>query len=240
MRANPTALTCMLSLVLAGLAGPASAQTGTINFWWDVCNDVATPANQNKTFTGPLVCSQVLSLSNAGDTAEGNDLAISIRSSSHALPDAWRFDAAGCNSSRAAATVAGVTKLCPPFLGTAALPVFQFSYDATTGTGLLQLGVAFDDFHPSPATTYTLWQISYDHAQSVAGPGTPLLTCGGAEGAICFTLVRAFILNGQNAEVPATVGHGFVTWNDPLATSGCPGSVAAGQVTWGAIKSQYR
>src|SRR5205814_6943992 len=49
------------------------------------------------------------------------------------------------------------------------------------GNGILHLTAAYDNFTPSAATHYTLWQVSFDHSRSSLGPPPDQSTCGGAE-----------------------------------------------------------
>jgi hypothetical protein len=161
-------------------------------------------------------------------------------------PDAWRFDDSGCQ------TGAGVTTntnafnktTCPALKGLSPLGSTNYFYDSVSKRLLVNLSNTYDTFTPAPATNYTMYQVSFDHAASVAGAGNPPSTCGGADLGVCiaFDPASSVLLEtvGGGTAVPFTFSpatDGFVTWN---SGNGCPGSVPTEPATWGKVKGLYR
>lgn len=92
-----------------------------------------------------------------------------------------------------------------------------------------------------PETRYHLARFVFDHANSVDGPGTPGLTCGGLETGMCFMLTRAAYLTMNNTEIEFDRPL-FPSWIETInnaSSTHCWRSPAR-PATWGQIKSQYR
>jgi len=227
--------------LLAGVTSLAGAQTGTVNYYWDVCGSTATPANVNKLFAGPAIYKQVLSVTGLSGQVAGNQFYIVVgNGAGQPLADAWRFDAAGCNTGQFTTTSGtGVSKACPKLEGTNPLPLSQYAYDPTSRKAAIQLGDAYDNATAVGTTTYTLWILNFDHAFSATGPQDPAVACGNAEQPVCFAIFKAGILGGDNVLRDTPVGQSYVNWQDANNLGHCPGSVPAAPATWGRIKQQY-
>ena len=183
------------------------------------------------------------------------------------VPDAWRFDAAGCQGT-SFITInhlppATASKTCPAFQGaTASIQIKDYSflqnnpnYPSTEVRGTLA------NTYPAgatslPGTRYFLAQFIFDHTFSVAGAGTPGTDCGGFERPMCIALLTgpaadrpsgegttSYLRLADGVEVPFDTPGGIPPW---LSTHGAQtscdqhGSVPAENATWGQIKSQYR
>ena len=169
------------------------------------------------------------------------------------LPDAWRFDASGCQGPARLTMehLAPSSKTCPNFVGTAPTEQSEvFEYDPATGLAATRIAVRLTSGSnaPNPAQRYFLARWIFDHGASVEGPGTPGVSCGGLEYPICFVSGR--LDGGPGASWTGTSGdeHPWPFQNEHVSTQGhpsCPCSsdpcpTPARNSTWGAIKGQYR
>jgi hypothetical protein len=156
------------------------------------------------------------------------------------VQDAWRFDAAGCNSVSAIVySLAAFSKACGQAVGTNPIPINQYLYDPGTGKALLDMAVAHDPKTLAAASRYALFQATFDHTYSNAGP-TNADYCGGAEFPLCCHIVGAEFLNDQFVKEGYNIENDFVTWNDPANDGGCPGATQARESSWGRVKGLYR
>jgi len=229
--------------LVAGFAGAAQAQQGCARLSWNSCD----PWNENANFGLPGVYLLIESAFGVTDPNVAHDSNLRIGQFSSDVPDAWRFDDAGCQTSlQATYDNKSFSKACPTLLGPAPLPLTNANYDPGTKTLTIRLSVAYDTFTPSPSLRYTLWRLTFDHTFSNAGPTPPdRSTCGGAELCQNLALDYAFYLNTANihkdlvgcdtdSRYPAGVfASGFATWN-----GGCL-PVAAQPSTWGRVKGLY-
>jgi|SRR5687768_9100770 len=169
------------------------------------------------------------------------------------VPDAWRFDAAGCQGS-AFITInhlppATAAKTCPAFQGaTASIQIKDFSFSpAEQGYATTLMRGVLANTYPAgntsiPTTRYFLAQFIFDHTFSVAGATTPGADCGGFETPMCVAMLKngpattTYLRMSDGAEFPFEAGNHFVTVN---GIAGC-NAVPAQAKTWGQIKSQYR
>jgi len=236
-----------IALVLAGvvsLAAPAHAE-GTFDLSWDGC-------------TGPITKSIVpgsvstvyatVSGQSAGHNAYGVTLAISINCPSALLdpltpPDAWRFDAAGCQGSISNSLLlidrnpeSALSKTCPTFNQHAegTLQIAKVQYDPFVNNVGVELilavsygpGVASSD----PNTRYTLGRFVIDQSHGVTGAGTPG-TCGGLEIPVCIWTRD----QGWNA-----LSGTWSTWTPGVTSLRTTSATPARATTWGEIRNQYR
>lgn len=239
-----TRILAALTLV-AGFAGTAHAQHGCARLSWGTCD----PQVQDRAFTTATPYLLVYSIFGSPDANVGTDSQIRIRhlnepgGTQAATPDAWRFDDAGCQTgSQLVLNNNALSKACPAYKGLNSLVITQYAPDVD-GSCFLRLAITYDNFTPSAATRYTVWQITFDHTFSVAGPSTPGLTCGGAE--LCENLSFDFAgvlgLTGIQYNIPncdpnpaGTPSETEATWN-----GGCQQGVAAVPTTWGKLKGMY-
>jgi hypothetical protein len=257
-------LTGLLLLGALAVVHQAHAAIGTVDISWDAC----TPIVVDKTTTATTPVGLVMSILGHDEFHQGYEVWGIMGTAARTTPDAWAFDAAGCQ------TPAGITidhlspvalsKTCPSFQGNAASVQIK-AFDANAGVGDLTYDPNLRRFvlanaYPAGISTslatqrYFLARFLFDHTFSVPGPGTPGVDCGGYENAVCFTL-----LPGSEPGQPATgrpwakvnfldqagvtrqlpVGQMFATFNNAGNAMGCA-AVPAVNKTWGQIKSQYR
>jgi hypothetical protein len=182
-------------------------------------------------------------------------------------PDAWRFDTEGCQEVAPEIQITPPVGSCPAMWGTGSEPVSfrQVVYeplDFVTPPGAMRAVCAVSYVGspqtPDPGQRYFLFLLRFDHTNSVTGPGTPGLTCGGYETPMCFALwsgvetlaapcsyrrsTQMHYSDTNLVEHPIEPGdHPYATFAlDPAASMSCFESVSAQSRTWGAIKAQYR
>lgn len=178
-----------------------------------------------------------------------------IAAADRTVPDAWRFDAAGCQgvafiqlNHLPPATAA---KTCPAFQqGASSVQIKDYSFSPVTYPST-EIRAVIANTYPAgvtanPATRYFLAQALFDHTFSVTGAGTPGETCGGLEVPMCVALLTGLREGGEgttsylrmadNVEVPFLPGNTFLTTN---GSAGCPATPVENK-TWGQVKSQYR
>jgi hypothetical protein len=249
-------LTLLLTFSGLSVAALGHAADGTVDLTWGV---TCTPIVQNIT---PVVGTNSLMASVSGNdqTHSGYQVAFLFGSAAHTVPDAWRFDAAGCQT-ESFITInhlppGTASKTCPAFHGpVSVLQIKEFKfvdpasiYDATLFRGLLA------NAYPNGNTTlaanrYFLAQFIFDHTFSVTGPGTPGSTCGGFETPMCVALlqgIRSDTVEGSSTKYATLIDgveHPFApssnNWLTTHGLAGCPATPVENK-TWGQIKSQYR
>jgi hypothetical protein len=226
----------LASLLFLGFASTSAFAQGVVSVSWDNC---AGPINK-QIVIGPNVLNESVIGHSAPHQAYQVILALG---SPGGLRDAWRFDPVGCQTS-SGITINHLTKACPSFQGAfASVQVKDYSYDALSGKARLSLFNAYPPANNSevnPLVRYGLGAITFDHSFSVVGPGSPGATCGGLEAPVCIHITSAAWLDPAGAEHPWAVGQEFVTANDVLNSSNCPGATPATPKTWGSLKNQYR
>jgi hypothetical protein len=253
-------LCAMLPATMASIAlaiGPALAQPvgdagGTIDLSWNACaplqSSLLDPA------AGPVSLYVSVSGHSIAHQAYQVWFVASIGASNPTLPDAWRFDAAGCQGSSfvsidhlAPATVA---RSCPSFQGnlpSLQIEAFQLAPPAlglptTMGCGVLQNAYpAGNTVTTNPSARYFLARFLFDHSYSVAGATTPGVSCGGYDSPICISLVREKCswLDLSGVEYRFRPGQAFVTVDHARARADCRGD-GVQPATWGGLKGQYR
>jgi len=226
--------------ILSTLAVPrvSQAAVGTVDVFWDGCTGPI-----DKTTTTPGLYAIFISVLGHDQPQKAYDVRIIYGDANQQVPDAWRFDNDGCQTS-SGITQDVTSKVCPPFSQNAAgalqikKVIFSPPQDPYAQT-LMQVLLAnsYQDVPVvNPATRYFLERIQFDHNASVVGAGTPGLTCGGMEVPMCFKLSYATWLDLAGNEIPFARGNTQVSWQGPSACSGVPVQAK----TWGSIKSQYR
>ena len=177
--------------------------------------------------------------------------------SPNVVPDAWRYDNAGCEG-LALMTTSLDSKSCPTLVGSST-PVLANSlqYDALVQQLVLTFSASYPTQPANPGTTYSLLHIRFDHTYAVQGAGNPPSTCGGFEKPMCFTLWGGFDGHG-NCYGPGQVEYGAYLAEDGTTHPFSAGAVDANSfridssiqacnlatpvkpTTWGAIRGQYR
>jgi len=237
MRKLLRALAILGSLAVAAVS---QAAVGTVNITWDNCSGPV-----DKTTTAPGVYAIFLTVIGHDQPQRAYDVRVVYGNASQTVPDAWRFDADGCQAS------VGIrqditSRACPPFSQNAAgalqIRKVQFSFPTDPYAQTLMLVLLANSYanvnSVNSSTRYLLERIEFDLGSAVAGAGSPPATCGGFGEAICFQVSNASFLDLDGNELPfnrsgATLVASF------NGTSACPGS-AFQPKTWGSIKNQYR
>lgn len=243
MRKLLTGMAILSTLVVSGVS---QAADGVVDMTWDTC-----VGPNDKTTTAPGVYGIYLSVIGIDQLHKAYDVRAIYGNATQQVPDAWRFDALGCQGSSLVAldhlAPAAVSKVCPSFMQTSA-PSLQikdvgFSPPSDPYAQTL-MRIVMANSYPngvatvSAATRYFLTRFNFDHTFSVTGPTTLGVDCGGFEQSICFKLSNASYLTLDGIEIPfGRVNPApYVSFNGPGA---CPG-VPAKTTTWGSIKGQYR
>lgn len=249
--------------MLAALSGSAHAQNGCARLSWGTCD----PWVENQNFVAPQTYTLVESMFGVSAPNVGTDTRIILWTGSP-VPDAWRFDDAGCQtSSRFMPDNTAWSSSCPVMKGTN--PQTFTEYEVATDVfgfpvALMRLTITYDSFTPSPATRYTIWRIVFDHSRSSPGPTPPdHSTCGGAEICETFTLDFAQLITPSGLRLSLPGCDQGLDLNNPCAAAlwdgncqpvlpglsdgrfqangSCPtGPVATLPATWGRVKSLYR
>jgi hypothetical protein len=230
--------------LLAGVAPVASGADGIIDLSWDTCSPIVV--NQSSAGVGSM--SLIASVTGNDQTHSAYQVRFQLGDPSELVPDAWRFDGAGCQAT--ALTMnhqvpAALAKSCPAFHANLAFftaTTYSF-FPAGSGhaTSLAdgRLTVAYSAATTSvPGQRYFLAQFLFDHSRSVPGPTTPGVNCGGYESAIFIRLLNdplgayncVYVRESDGAERRFEIGNGLVTVN---------GIVPAERATWGQIKNAY-
>jgi hypothetical protein len=192
------------------LPGPA-AGAPTIDLSWDQCSPIVSARMPASDPAATLYVSATgLDVPHSGFHVRmwfSTDLPCR---GSTSTPDAWRFDAEGCQGlSGAQVLLAVASKTCPP----AAPPVRVLSTTlehitdpvgngpAPEPVGGMRVDVlaSYAAQTPDPSQRYLLYAVRFDHTFSVNGPGTPGVSCGGYESPLCFALYKGvnFTVQGQ-------------------------------------------
>lgn len=253
--------TVVAALGLAGACPAAAAPT--LDLSWDNCAPLLATKVQPP---GQTIAALYCSATGMDRAHRSYDVSLWFASSAScaaaaAMPDAWRFDAPGCQGGFAQVVVTNPQQACPPLSGPTRVPVFTLEYsppDGLTPPGAMRLrvSVSYADSPQAadPASRRHVFAIRFDHEFSVPGQGEPGATCGGYEHAMCFALwpggeaeacgpagaVSTFV-DTDGVEHPFAIGQGAVSFgHDAAAALGCLGAVPAKSATWGALKGSYR
>jgi len=237
-------LTLLLLVVTAG----AARADGIISMSWNACTG---PINVNP--TGGGVLDAYVSVLGQSQTAQSYQVWAYGRTPLATLPDAWRFDAGGCEGpglfTLSHLAPAAVAKTCPSFQGTLpSLQIKDYAFDPATNRVRIVLANAYPNnglgnpAATNPAQRYFLANDHFDLTFAVAGPSDPAAgTCGGLSAPMCLWMTTTSWLDTNGTKFPWTHGIDFLTVNDPGNGQACPfGFDPARPRTWGSIKGQYR
>jgi hypothetical protein len=243
MRKLLTGMAILSALVVPGVSRAAD---GVVDMTWDAC---VGPIDKTTTTAG--VYGIYISVLGNDVPNKAYDVRIIYGNAAQDIPDAWGFDATGCQGSSFVTidhlAPAAVSKVCPSFMQTSS-PSLQIK-----DVGLVPAGQPYANTlmrcvlansYPNgvatvnPATRYFLARYNFDHTFSVTGPTDPGLTCGGFEEPMCFKFQQGSYLDMAGTEFlfGRTSPAMLVSFNGPSA---CP-FVPVKPKTWGAIKAQYR
>jgi hypothetical protein len=257
LRGTRILLACAMGLTLAVTDGWAANGVISLN-WGTGCE---TPVITNLV---PTSAPQSLFVSEIGNdqTHRAYQIRFFIADATHHVPDAWRFDAEGCQSALGSlltinhTPVGVVSKTCPPFqswlVSSIQIKDYSFLYPGTAYPKTQIRGVLASTYPQgttsNPAQRYFLAEFRFDHSWSTAGPSTPGTSCGGFETPMCILLLTgepwdhgaegtsSYLRMSDGVELPFDPGQTWVTVN---GLTGCP-RVPAAPSTWGQVKNAYR
>jgi hypothetical protein len=226
----------LISLAFAALHSASASAAPTLRYSWDDCGAVVP----RRDFTGPAVYTQTVSV--IGLDAPIDNFTLVIGFGSQSIPAAWAFHdllpffPPSCQPDGRVSMLLGGTS-CDT------LPGMQASghYSASVAPDRFFLtidGGGAGSFTPNPSQRYTLVRIAFNHANSVAGAGTPG-SCGGADQPLQFAIGDLY-LNGVDQRGRADWENCLLTWNTAWYAPDCPLYVPVKNRTWGQIKSMYR
>jgi hypothetical protein len=194
---------------------------------WNSCDSWAS----DQVFRTPGIYKLVLSATECDGQYVGHSSVIDIAPGP--IPDAWRFDDGGCQtSSQWFPSTGAFSKTCPALRETSGFTESSYyGIDQSSGHGRLVLSCQHAGYTATSAERYTLWTITLDHAYSVVGPTTPGVDCGGVELPLAFGLETDF-WHADGVTTRAIGEERHATWNG--------GVVRTVPTTWGQVKALYR
>ena len=253
MRKLLTLLFTFCGLTVATLGHAAN---GVVDLTWGV---TCTPIVQDITPTATPTSMIASELGN-DQTHNAYQVRVLIGSASLTIPDAWRFDADGCQGTAFLSInhlpPATAVKTCPAFQGTnTSFQLKDYAFVNPGGiyaTSIVRSYLA--NTYPAGMTAigttrYFLAQWIFDHTFSVAGATTPGVDCGGFSTPMCVALLSgtrsaqteggtsSYLRMSDGVEIPFDPGPN--NWLSTHGLAGCP-AVPTVNKTWGQIKSQYR
>jgi len=232
-----------------------SSASPSLSLSWDGCPG-SHPINRSR-FDG-ATANVVATAQGFDDQVIGISVWIGVGATGVGLPDAWRFDAEGCNAGRAQTLQAAAGPGCP-FLPGAQAPIpTQYQYGSQ---GSYYYAALHDPSPLNPGTRYTVAQFQFDMSAAFAGLGTKPDSCGCLDEPVCVHLFRASWVDRDNLEHDFVIAQSFLNWEDPANLVGCPygcelcppgtppdppnhcvadAPTPAGSRTWGQVKALYR
>jgi hypothetical protein len=225
-------------------SGMPPADNGTVDFSWDACEPIL--ATKPDPAAGPVTF--YATVTGQRDSSVAHQVWWLVLDENFELPDAWRFDDAGCQATfyTYSTGVLALAKSCPPLvpldmpqikLATFRLSPPALGYPTTSGNGYLAVSYLEGSPNLDPNRRYLLAAFTHDFTWAVDGPGEPGQTCGGFDHAVCVQAIpnRLSFIRRDGMEFPWHIGNGVLSFR---TTGGCP-VTAAHASTWGSIKHQY-
>lgn len=247
MRIDNSPAFAMLLTVLALVSPPdARSAAGTVDLSFGGCSPVV--ASVDSVAQGGQI-SIYASVTGHGEPHSGAGVEIIYGDwTTGSVPDAWRFDAAGCMgpNERTVDLLATpeVASSCPSF-DPRPLELQQAIFGFVPPSspyppGLMRIyvsnqHVSMNETQVDPGQRYFLARIRFYLTKAVDGIATAPGTCGGLDRPACFFLSRAVYASyGQ-------IVHNFDLGNRVLSVRGpCDEQSPARATTWGQIRNQYR
>lgn len=234
-------LLLVATTLLPGSLGQATAEStqATFRMSWNSCD----PQRPDTVFAGPGRYKLIISVANLtpgrnADDNLGTEMELPITPDEGAeVPDAWRFDNAGCQTEARFATGNGAfNSACRALLGSDPIALAFYDYHSETKTCAIRLANAYGVFSPAAGVRYTAWQLWFDMTRAVMGPGVPAVSCGGAEKRVRIyaKMPRLIAARGVYLDLRPTPGdRGYLLWGEeaPVATE---------PITWARVKAIYR
>lgn len=258
-----TLFRCILPGVIALISAVLMPGTGrsapVLDLWWGDCS----PIQRDRVLPSGEVTSKLVVFVNGMDQPH-KAFQFNLYYGEHGLPcapvdvpDAWRYDFAGCQgASFFNMTTTSTSKTCPQLAGPNPAEIKDLSYDPAISQMRLVIASGYAARVPDPNVTYRLATITFDHTYAVTGAGVPGLTCGGFEKPICITTWGGFNVHGDCYQGPypnasyldengvehpfGAGGPGFATFRIDPSIQACSLATPAEPKTWGSIKAQYR
>jgi hypothetical protein len=222
-----------------------SAHAQTVDLSWDNCAPIAT----NKVLPEGAPVTFYASVTGQSEGHAAYEIWWLIGDSQQSLPDAWRFDGAGCTASLFAYNSRPPHELqssCPPFAANTQpqypMSVFQLASStvlpvpSTAGIGMFVISYPNKVMSADPGMRYHLVQFMHDFTYASIGETTPD-ACGGFGNTMTIQLMPNKVnwLDVNGVERRWSVGNGTLTFQGVSRNT-----VPAVAATWGSIKGQYR
>lgn len=242
---------CLIAVfvVLCAASGLAHANP-SLSFTWNSCTG---PIQQ--TSTGPGTYSLYVSVTGVEDPHKAYEAWFSLAAAKGEIPDAWRFDASGCQGAAAASfcppsplDTPSLTEDCPVLWGKGRFLVLHDVRPANTvddpavpSNGLVFfLANAYDTVtNPDPNQRYFLFRVDFDHSNSVEGASTGT-SCGGFENDIVIRAIPSrcnWIRDDSLEEIRMDVAQAYAQFGNKETVSETTPALLS---SWGSIKAQYR
>ena len=163
-----------------------------------------------------------------------------------ALPDAWRFDAAGCQLPTAfeGFTYVPVFTRCSELAGAVQrTEALTYEYEPETASALITMRVVYGASHTPAASARPriAAYIRFHHGDSQVGPTVEGESCGGLERAVCIEDAGSGYLDDSLTLWPWSDGSVFATAStSSTPPEGCPPVVPVKRQSWGSTKVHYR
>lgn len=243
--------TFVLGMLFVMGAAAAEAADGVLGLSWNQCSPVISG------ISGSGNAAIYVSVLGIDQPHYAYEIWIAYGNPAQSVPDAWRFDAAGCQGSSRITmdpvAPALIAETCPTFQPGSLPPVRQVAFvppGDPSGFPPENLAIKFQIAYPTsvgvpsdPAIRYFLGRFQFDHSLSVPGTAAPG-SCGGFDQSMCFKLMRAgFIAPNEGGiehfwRVPGAPGmFPILTFNSSEA---CAVATPVIPSTWGRVRQQFR
>jgi hypothetical protein len=225
-----------IALLLQTVATPVQA-VPSASIRWGSC-----PAFQGVNRYDPTSTSQTITVTGTGFSGTIRNIRCTIRiwAGGSQVPDAWRFDPAGCQGGRLALSQSA-SATCPALRGTHAVEFSRVDYLAYQPGGWvvayesIHYGVAFDPIVADPTTTYTIARLDIDHSNAILGGERLAGSCNCLERPLCISLFTVDYEDGAGVDHRVSWNIEAIHWNDPANILACPSGpdLCTPECVWG-------
>jgi hypothetical protein len=247
MRRSLIASRCFLFTTLMACTLHGVAETDpTVNINWSECP--GNPRKINRTAAEGPVATAIVTARGFTGAVRATQAWLFIRHYPYQdLPDAWRFDDAGCQAGKFKTPLEAGGAGCAFLAPSPTQTITNFSVGEVGGRAVFAM--VFDPLTPNPAATYTIARFEFDQSNPA---------CACLDQAQCLSISLVSYLDQDLIEHNFIVEQEFLLWEDANNSTYCPGgpdlcnpcdppvpNPCNGQTpararTWGAIKGQYR